>query len=282
MVERPAGSGRMMRRLPTAVAAALLPAALHAQAPEYRRAAGDTLRYREVTSAVSRITSPQGAMTLRSDHDARIAVAFVARDTARAWYEALELRASFPGGERAPRTAELLGVPFVLTLGARGDVATLTVPALPREVAETSDLTHQFDDFFVKLPAVPLRPGTEWTDTTRLETPSAKGGTLRTLRIGSYRVRGDTTVGGTSAVVIETRMQNRLESSGPSPTPGMTLNTLRQGTETGTLVFAPGAGRMLRRTRTGTLAGHLEFVGGPEPVRLPQKMTYESTIELLP
>jgi hypothetical protein len=271
-----------MRRLLLAAAVALLPAAVDAQAPQYRRAPGDTLRYGEVTRAVSEITTPQGKMTLRSDHAARIAVAFAAGDTARAWYEALALRAAFPGGERVPQTAPLLGQPFVLTLGARGEVATLSVPAFPAEVAETTDLTHQFNDFFPKLPGVALRPGAAWTDTTRTETPNAAGRTLRTTRIGSYRVRGDTTVGGTRAVVIEARMRNRLESSGPSPTPGMTMNTLLEGTEAGTMVFAPGTGRMLRRARTGTLSGHVEFVGGPAPVRLPQVMTYESAIELLP
>lgn len=272
----------MTRRLLLLVAATLLPVAVAAQAPEYRRAPGDTLRYREVTRAVSEITSPQGQMTLRSDHDARIALAFAAGDTARAWYEALALRIAYPGGKREPKTGELLGRPFVLTLGPRGEVATLSVPPFPPEVAESTDLTHQFNDFFLKLPAVPLRPGAEWTDTTRTETPNAAGATLRTTRIGSYRVRGDTTIGGTRAVVIEARMQNRLESSGPSPTPGMQMNTLREGTETGTMIFAPAAGRMIRRARTGTLSGHIEFVGGPAPVRLPQKMTYESTIELLP
>jgi hypothetical protein len=252
-----------MRHLLVLVAAALVPAALHAQAPEYRRPPGDTLRYREVTRAVSEITTPQGKMTLRSDHAARIAVAFAAGDTARAWYEALALRSDFPGGERVPQTAPLLRRPFVLTLGARGELATLSVPAFPAEVAESADLTHQFNDFFLKLPAVPLRRGAEWTDTTRTEATNAAGMTLRTTRIGSYRVRGDTTIGGTRAVVIEARMRNRLVSSGPSPTPGMKLNALREGTETGTMVFAPATGRMMRRARTGTLSGHVEFVGGP-------------------
>jgi hypothetical protein len=260
----------------------LLPAALHAQAPQYRRAAGDTIRYREVTQATSEITSPQGALTLRSGHEARLAVAFARGDTARAWYEALKLRSEFPGGERVPATAPLLGKPFVLTLDARGGVETLSVPEFPQEVSEASDLTHQFNDFFVRLPASALRPGLEWTDTTRRETPNAAGRTVRTTRIGRFRVRGDTTVGGVRGVVVEARMNNRVETAGPSPTPGIELRTLQEGTETGLFVFSPERGRLLARRRAGSLEGHIEFIGGPQPMKLPQKMKYESTIEILP
>ena len=267
-----------MRRL-LVVLALLVPAAAHGQAPEYRRAAGDTLRFREVTRATSEIAAPTGAMTIRTDHDATVALTFTRGDTARAWFEALSLRGTFPGGESVPQTAPLLGRPFVLTLGARGEAATLTVPEFPADVAQTSDLTHEFNDFFVRLPAVPLRPGVKWTDTTTRETPNAAGRTLRTTRIGSYRVRGDTVVGGVRGVVIDTRMRNRIESSGPSPTPGMRMTTLQEGTETGVFVFAPSEGRFLARRRDGALEGHIEFIGGPQPVRIPQKMTYQSTIE---
>ncbi|MBD0321317.1 MAG: hypothetical protein ICV87_13340 [Gemmatimonadetes bacterium] len=264
------------------LALVLLPAALQAQAPQYRRAGGDTVRYREVTRATSDITSPQGAITLRSHHDARLAIAFARGDTARAWYEALTLRSEFPGGEQVPATAPLLGKPFVLTIDGRGGVETLAVPEFPREVSEATDLTHQFNDFFVKLPAGALRPGLEWTDTTRRAMPNAAGRTLRTTRVGRYRVRGDTVIGGVRGVVVEARMNNRIESDGPSPTPGMELRTAQEGTETGTFVFSPERGRLLARSRTGSLEGHIEFIGGPEPMKLPQKMKYESTIEILP
>ena len=269
-------------KLPLLLALVLLPAALHAQAPQYRRAAGDTLRYREVTRATSEITSPQGVFTLGSGHDARIAVAFARGDTARGWYEALTLRSEFPGGERAPATAPLLGKPFVLTMNARGDVQTLSVPDFPQEVSEASDLTHQFNDFFVRLPASALRPGLEWTDTTQRSTPTAAGRTVRTTRVGRFRVRGDTTVAGVRGVVVEARMNNRVETAGPSPTPGIELRTSQEGTEEGVFVFSPERGRFLARRRTGSLEGHIEFIGGPQPMKLPQKMKYESTVEILP
>ena len=272
MVERPAGSGRVKRAL--AVLAALLPSIAHAQ---YLRTPGDTLRYREVTRVVSEIAAPAGAMTIRTQHDARLALAFARGDTARAWYEALALRSTFPGGESVPETGALLGRTFVLTMDARGYVETLAVPEFPREVAEVTELTHQFNDFFIRLPAAPLRAGVEWSDTTRRETRTAAGRTLRTTRIGRYRVRGDTVVAGVRGVAVATRMQNRIESTGPSPTPGMELNSAQEGEETGTFVF--GGGRLLARRREGALTGELEFRGGPQPVRLPQKMTYESTIE---
>jgi hypothetical protein len=265
-----------VRRIAAVVAALLLPAAAHAQ---YRHAPGDTVRYHEVTRADSEIRAPQGTITIRSHHDARIALAFAPGDTARAWYEALTLRSAHPSGESTPATTALLGKPFVLTVTPRGAVETLVVPEIPREVAEVTNLALQFDDFFLRLPAVPLRAGLEWSDTTHHQTVGADARTVRITRIGRFRVRGDTTVGGVRALAIEARMQNRIESSGPSPTPGMDMRTSQQGAETGVFVFAPGEGRLLARRREGLLTGEIEFTGGPQPVRIPQKLTYQSTIE---
>lgn len=273
MVECAAGA-RVVRAL--VLAALLLPAAAHAQ---YRRAPADTLHYREVTVASSELSAPSGALVAGSQHDARIAVVFAAGDTARAWYDSLSISSRLRGETISPDTRPVLGKPFVLRFDARGDVETLSVPEWPESFEGVSDLTHQFNDFFVKLPAT-LRPGLEWADTARRERTNARGTMLRTTRTGRFRVRGDTTVAGVHAWVIETRMRNRLESTGPAQ--GLTMVSTMEGDEEGTLLFSSERGVMVGRRRTGVLAGQVEFTGGPQPVRVPHRMSYTSQIDLLP
>jgi hypothetical protein len=262
-----------VRRAVLVLASLLLPAAAEAQ---YRRAPSDTLRYREASRAVSVMRTPAGTLNATSTHDARIAVAFAGGDTARAWYEALSLSTTVPQGTTTPDTRPALGRPFLLRFDARGDVDTRSVPTFPEDFP--SDLAHQFNDFFVRLPTAPLRRGMEWADTVRREMRTPSGRTLRTVRAGRFRVRGDTLVRGTRAWIVETRMQNRVESTGP--TQGVTLTSVMEGTEEGELLFSAARGVMLGRRRTGTLEGRVELTGGPEPVQVPHRLTYQSTIEL--
>lgn len=262
--------------------ALLLPAAAGAQSAEYRRSPADTLRYHEVSGSTAELTTPNGVIPIRNRHDARVAVTFGAGDTARAWFEALSIGATSPDGERAPDTAPLLHRPYVLRFDARGRTETLAVPAIPATFEGVTDLTHEFNDFFVALPTTPLRVGATWTDTVRKEMTNARGRTLKTTRIGRYTVRRDSTVAGVRVLVVDARMQNRLEAAGPagqgSP---LQVSSVQEGTEEGTFYFAPETGRMVGRRRAGTLAGAITFTGGPQPVTFQQTHRYESRIDLV-
>jgi len=267
-----------------AAALALSPAAAHAQAPAYRRAPGDTLRYHEVTMSTVEMRAATGPVSVRTSHDARIALAFVAADTARAWVEALSLSvAGLPGqADRRPDTSALLRQPYTLVFGARGEVETVRTPELAAEIAQVSDLSAEFTDFFPRLPAGPLTPGATWADTASHETTNAAGRTVIAQRIGSYRVRGDSTIAGERVVVVELRTASEIATGTAAPrASGATMRSDLEGEETGTFCFAPATGRLVERRRTGRLTGAITVRGGGQQLSIPQTFTYESRIELI-
>lgn len=276
-----------MTKRPALAALALLLAAgaVQAQAPVYRRAPGDTLRYREVTTGAVEARPGSGSVTMKTSRDARIAVTFGAADTARAWFEALAVSVDGPPqGERRPDASALLGRPYTLILGPRGEVQTVAVPPIPETLTQVSDLAAQFTDFFPRLPAGPLVAGATWADTVRHQATNAAGRTVVARRVGSYRVRGDSTVGGERVVVVDLLTDSEiLSGSSTPPAPGSaSMQSALRGEETGAFYFAPETGLLVGRRRSGKLGGTITVSGGGRQVVIPQAFTYESRIERLP
>lgn len=261
----------------------LAPLAAAAQAPAYRRAPGDTLRYHEVTSGTIEMRPASGTVSVQTEHDARVAVTFAAGDTARAWFEALMVSAAGPPlGERRPDTAPLLGRPYLLVFGPRGEVRTVRVPEIPPEVLRVSDLSAEFTEFFPRLGSTPLAPGATWADTTTHQTTNAAGITVIGRRVGRYRVRGDSTIRGERVVAVEVGVETEVLSGSATPRPtGATTQSALKGEETGVFFFAPGSGRLIERRRTGRLAGSVTISAAGRSISIPQSFTYESRIELI-
>ncbi|HET7461529.1 MAG TPA: hypothetical protein VFJ82_09770 [Longimicrobium sp.] len=276
-----AGSGRWIAA--GLFALVLSPTTASAQAPAYRRAPGDTLRYHEVTTGTVEMRPASGAVSVRTRHDARVAVTFGAADTARAWFEALSLSAAGPPlGERRPETAPLLGRPYTFVLGPRGEARTVRLPEIPAEVLRVSDLSAEFTEFFPRLSAGPLAPGATWADTASHQTTNAAGVTVIGRRIGSYRVRGDSTIRGERVVAVEVRTSTEILSGAATPrASGATTQSSLKGEETGVFFFAPAGGRLVERRRTGRLAGSLTVTAGGRTLSIPQSFTYESRVELI-
>jgi hypothetical protein len=268
-----------MRSTLLAVTLAVAPPAL-AQAPTYSRA--DTLRYREVSTSDMEVTTPRGVVPIQSDHDAQIVIAFGAADSARAWYDALSIAATSPQGSRRPETAAALRLPFTLRFDARGNVETISAPQFPVSFEGVSDLTHQFVDVFLPLPTTPLAAGTEWQDSVRRETPGTRGRTTHIERVARYRVRGDSLIGTTRVWVIDAHVRNRMTASGEGPAAGLQMRSEMSGEEEGVFYFATVPGVLVGRSRSGEMSGVIEFTGGDQPVRMPQRMRYENSLDLLP
>jgi hypothetical protein len=259
------------------VTVAVAASAQNGPAAAYARQAGDTLRFREITHASSTLLAPRGTVVVSSEHDATMAVTFFRGDTARAWYETLVLSARSPAGDASPATEEALRKPFVLRFDARGRVETISTPRFPRSFEGVTDLSRQFEDFFLTLPDQPLAPGTAWVDTA-VRRDSTAGRLSGTSRVSHYRVLRDTVVGREPAVVIGARQELQVESVEPGPQPGLTTRSLLAGADSGVYVFAPATGRLLGRVRKGKLEGTLAFEGGAQPVRIPQRFEYENTL----
>ena len=257
-----------------------LPMALAAQG-RYTRTRGDTLRYREVTTADITLDAAQGPIKVTSEQESQLAVTFAGRDSARAWYESLLLSASSPQGTTTPGTESLKRQPFHLRLTARGAVTLLAAPAMPAEVAAITDLTHQFDDFFLRLPAGTLTRGRSWRDTVTLgDSTGAKWYLVR--REARYTVLRDTVVAGTRALVIIMQQALTLASGGPVANQPVRTAQRLVGSDSGTVIFSPATGRMLARARSGMLTGTMEITQLSGVITLPQRYTFESRIERLP
>lgn len=251
-----------------------------AAAPAYRRAPNDTVRLREVSTSEAVLRGPQGEIPITTRHDAVVAVAFLRGDSARAWYEQLTVEATGPQGTQRPESGPALRQPFTLRFDARGRVETLATPEFPESFRGITDLRHQFADFFLRLPASPLRAGLVWSDTVqRRDSTATTGQWMRSRSAMRYRVVGDTTVDGVRGVIIALHQDVRIEAGGPVPgQQGMTAESLLEGPDDGIFVFSPGAGRILGRHRTGELAGTLTFTTPQGPMSMKQTVRYTNTL----
>ena len=238
----------------------------------------DTLRFREVTTSDIRLTTPQGELAMKGDHAATVAVTRQAADTVRAWYEALDVGMTGPMGEQRPATTEALKAPFTLRMDPRGSVRLVAAPAFPASIKAITDLSYEFDDFFVRLPTKPLAIGLAWTDTTAKVDSTAEKSIDRQA-IVSYHVERDTVVSGMPALVISMKQQLKLKTSGVAPQGGRVDSAL-EGTDDGIVVFAPKAGRLLGRKRTGQLDGVLTMRGGAMgEMAMKQSYAYTNTLD---
>jgi len=244
----------------------------------YARTA-DTLRYRETTTTEARITTPQGEVPLTIEHAATMAVMLLPGDSAKAWYEALRVAVISPAGTQAPETESVLKQPFRLTFDPRGKISVVSSPTFPASFEGITDLTYQFTDFFLRLPASPLKIGLTWTDTlTRTTSTAEKSAKLNS--IANYRVERDTMVAGVPAFVISMRQQLSSESEGPVPGQPVRARSLATGTDEGVVLFSK-AGRMLGRQRTGTLTGGMTMTFDGGSMEVGQTFTYKNVIEVV-
>ena len=244
----------------------------------YARSARDTLRFREVTHSEVKMTMPQGEIAVPIDQNAVIAVVLLPGDSARAWYDSLSLTVSSPGGMMTPPTTSLLRQPFTLKVDSRGRTSLAQAPTLPPELQGVSDLSHQFDDFFMRLPATALRVGMAWTDTsTRSDTTNGK--TMKSTSIGTYKVERDTTVGGEPAMVISLKQSSTMSVNAPVPGQDMRMQSNMSGGDEGFFVFSPKSGRMLGRQRRGQMSGDAVMSGAMGSMTMNQVMSYTSRLE---
>lgn len=244
--------------------------------------AADTLRYREETTGAMVVETPQGEVTVRSDHRGVVAFVPVRADSAVAWYEELAIAATSPHEERRPETADVLHREFVLRFDERGRVETARAPELPDSFRGVSDIRYQFADFFPTRPLEPLHVGLAWVDTLTVAQLEAdqSGGT--TERIARFEVVGDTTMHGEAAFVVRSEATLRTEASGPlDGAPGVQVVVRLEGPEQNRFVVRKSDARMLLRARSAELTGTMEYTGMPQPVVMAIERTYENTIELV-
>jgi hypothetical protein len=258
--------------------ALLLACAMPVSAQTTYTASRDTLRFRETTQLQMRLTMPQGEIPMSVEQRAAISLVRMPGDSARAWYDSLAISLSGPQGEQRPATDSALKQPFRLGLDARGRVNDVAAPKWPASLEGITDLSQQFDDFFLRLPVQPLKVGLAWSDTTT-KTDSTPERFTRWTRAADYRVERDTTVGTTAALVV--RMKQKLSATISAPIPNQPMRSDAQliGEENGFFVFAPSTGRLIARRREGKLEGPVKASGAMGEVQMNQSISYTGAMD---
>ena len=258
----------------------VLACALPAAAQTTYSTSRDTLRFRETTRLQVKLAMPQGEIPMSVEQRATISLVRQPGDSARAWFDSLAISISGPQGEQRPPTDSALNQPFRLGLDTRGRVTNVEAPKWPASLEGVSDLSHQFDDFFLRLPAQPLKVGLAWSDTTT-KTDSTSERFTRWTRAADYRVERDTMVGTTPAFVV--RMKQKMSARVTAPIPGQPMRSDAQlsGEEDGYFVFAPSTGRLISRRREGKLEGPVKASGAMGEMQMNQSISYTGAMDSL-
>lgn len=250
---------------------------LAAQQARYKFAARDTMRYHELTETSTEVRPPRGPVKLTARHESTIALLANRGDTVTAWYEQLALMSVSPRGENKPETEGALRLPFRLVVTPRGQVSTAAAPAFSDEITGFSDLTRQFEDFFISLPAN-LKLGAQWADTIENTRSGDPQDSVRSRHVRRYRALRDTVVDGVAGILIDIQQDLNFRFKSPMKNQPVTIDTQLEGTEEGTAVFDPRAGRLLARARRGQLKGQQLFRGMGNEIAVPMTYEYTSTI----
>ncbi len=253
------------------------------EAAVYVRAAGDTLRYRNVTKMDGTVHGAAGDAPFTLSRDAVFAFAFSGTEAVTAWYDALAIEASGALGGQKPNPDALLHAPFRLHMEPNGRVATVKAPELPRTARLIAELPPGFDDFFPRLPATgTLSIGATWTDTSTRNESDSTGRRIYMRRISHYKVTGDSIVGGRRAAVVSQHTDVHINSSMPMQQQPYIAALSLSGDEDGVALFFVTEGRMFSRDRKGDLHGAITYKGGDAPLVVDQNYHYRRSDTLEP
>lgn len=251
---------------------------LCAQAPVYKQAAGDTLRYKNSTTMEGMVHGAAGDVPFTLVRNATFAFAFTGGESVVAWYDALAVEASGPMAGEKPNSEALLRAPFHLHMDPNGHVVTVNSPELPRIARLIAEIPPNLDDFFPSLPrARKLTIGTTWTDTATRVASDTAGHKFSQRRINHYAATRDTVIGGRTATIITQRTEVRITSTVPMQTVPYIAALSLSGEETGVSVFSVSEGRLLSRERNGELHGAVTYKGSAEPWVVNESYRYHRT-----
>jgi hypothetical protein len=178
-----------------------------------------------------------------------------------AWYDSLRVWRRTPEGELAPDPDGIVGGRFTGRLGPRGQYRATARPFLPPEIGEVVRLDRVLDDFFPRLPPVPLDPAQSWRDSA--------GSEIRRL---ADSVAGTTGLGRFAYARAATLVQDD-----PAATDTLTPGLEEEGREEGRFVWHPQEG-LLRTEREITVTSEVpvsRFVRAPVRSRLTQRIRVE-------
>jgi hypothetical protein len=228
------------------------------------------------------LSTPNGPVEIRTEHDAVIAIESVGPDSLHAWYDELAIATISPVAELRPDASSVLGQQFVLRADGNGHLDALATPVFPESFKDVSDLTAQFFDFFPSRPNGGYSMGASWTDTISGPEATDPGTEMDMSKITRYSIGSEDEVDGVEVFVIRAEATLDFAVEGPVPNqPGLRVLNVMTGPETNVFRVAKQDGRLIDRSRSARLSGTMEYIGTPQPVVLPVTRQYTNSIELV-
>ena len=194
----------------------------------------------------------------------------------RAYYEVLYLRTESSVGTVRPDTRRLLYRPFVLE-DRDGRIRTIRSPDLPGDVYRVMDVRRHFEEFFPPgFPtARPLPIGQSWTATDTVQQAAAGDTRMRSAR---YTVTRDTVIDSMRVLVLDYEATIASVAADSVAAAGA-LTTALEGSERGTVLYAPERRLLVEWRRQGTMEGSVVPNRRGQP-GMPYSIDYDGTTRL--
>jgi hypothetical protein len=240
------------------------------------------LSYHQRTVGQMTVAAPTGPVELGNEFDARLSFVEMGADSIHAWFDDLEVVAIDPAGESRPDTDPVLGELFVLRVGERGVLETLSSPEAPEDVGAITDLRAQFFDFLPTIPEGGYRVGATWADTL-MAPPNLEPDTESEMtKVVTSEVVSDSVADGVPVWVIHAEAMTEWHIDAPFPDqPAIRVVTTMTGVETSVALVARDDGRLISRDRVADIEGQMEYVGAPQPLVMAIARRNESEVRLI-
>jgi len=195
-----------------------------------------TSQYRITSSmkGAQEVMGQRQEMESSSNQLVTVAVARAGRDTLQVTTTMDSIAIIGPMGMAPPGIDQIRGTTVVARVSPTGQVYAVTTPA-PDSLTEAANLTYEMSNVLPKV-RPGIKAGATWTDTTSRK--ASQGGLdIDRSIVATYRVAGDTTIGGQKAWKIARTAKVAVTGSGAQGGQPMTL----EGTEDhmGTLAVTP-------------------------------------------
>ncbi len=146
--------------------------------------------------------------------------------------------------------------PTGVAVDPRGVVTITTKPELSSALSQVLGSQDYAQQLFIRLPGRAVPPGTSWTDTLSTTQETAGMSTTRRAVVTST-LRGDTTVDGTSLLVIDSKTAVTQQMSGSNQ--GVELHQAFSGTTDAVSLWDPVRGVLVERAESGVMTGTMEL-----------------------
>jgi len=148
-------------------------------------------------------------------------------------------------------------------LDRKGAATIVSQPKLNQSAQQFFQPLLMAHTFFPRLPGRGVAPGESWTDTIHAEGPQGEG-QMSTDMVVTYKVAGDTMVGGRSVLRLD--MDGTVDQTASGLIAGMDFTQSAAGTMTGWVLWDMRGGLMVENYTESDAKGTMDVSAAPFPL----------------